>query len=123
MAQTSLKTEGAKKLSRSLNKVCGLSGIRVEAQHKKGGPGQCHGSKLYGHVVANRNANPRCVTCQVPHWTRDCPLTRDSEENPSCINCGQNHAANYNGCPKAPKFITKTRPDSKKPSCAPVAPS
>ncbi|GBP82925.1 Nucleic-acid-binding protein from transposon X-element [Eumeta japonica] len=109
------RTNEAKNLSRSLNKVCGLSGIRVEAPHKKGGPGQCHRCQLYGHAAANCNANPRCVKCQVPHWTRDCPLTRDSEEKPSCVNCGQNHTANYRGCPKAPKFTPRTRPISKRP--------
>ncbi|GBP77247.1 Nucleic-acid-binding protein from transposon X-element [Eumeta japonica] len=78
------RTEEAKNLSRTLNKVCGLSGIRVEAPHKKGGPGQCHRCQLYGHALANCNANPRCVKCLVPHWTRGCPLSRDSEEKPSC---------------------------------------
>ncbi|GBP24423.1 Nucleic-acid-binding protein from transposon X-element [Eumeta japonica] len=72
------RTKEAKNLSRSLNKVCGISGIRVEAPHKKGGPGQCHQCQLYGHAAANCNANPRCVKCLVPHWTRDCPLKRDS---------------------------------------------
>ncbi|GBP35568.1 hypothetical protein EVAR_17430_1 [Eumeta japonica] len=55
--------------------VCGLSGIRVEAPHKKGGPGQCHRCQLYGHAAANCHADPRCVKCLVPHWTRECPRT------------------------------------------------
>ncbi|GBP03257.1 hypothetical protein EVAR_2673_1 [Eumeta japonica] len=90
------RTEEAKNLSRTLNKVCGLSGIRVDASHKKGGPGQCH---------------------------RNCPLTRDSEEKPSCVNCGITHTANNRGCPKAPKFSIKTRPNTKRPFHAPAPPS
>ncbi|GBP77118.1 Nucleic-acid-binding protein from transposon X-element [Eumeta japonica] len=112
------RTEEAKNLSRTLNKVCGLSGIRVEAPHKKGGPGQCHRCQLYGHASANCNANPRCVKCLVHHWTRDCPLTRFGGKT-SCVNCGQNHTANYRGCPKATKFISKNRPNTKRPSYAP----
>ncbi|GBP69712.1 Nucleic-acid-binding protein from transposon X-element [Eumeta japonica] len=114
------RTEEAKNLSRTLNKVCGLSGIRVEAPHKKGGPGQYHRCQIYGHASANCNANPRCVKCLVPHWTRDCPLSRDSEEKPSCVNCGQTHTANYRVCPKAAKFISKNRPNTKRPSYAPA---
>ncbi|GBP88547.1 Nucleic-acid-binding protein from transposon X-element [Eumeta japonica] len=117
------RTEEAKNLSQTLNKVCGLSGIRVEAPYKKGRPGQCHRCQLYSHASANCNANTRCVKCLVPHWTRDCPLSYDSEEKPSCVNCGQNHTDNYRGCPKAPKFISKNRPNTKRSSCATAPPS
>ncbi|GBP45050.1 hypothetical protein EVAR_23525_1 [Eumeta japonica] len=34
------RTEEAKNIFNNLNMVCGLSGIRVEAPHKKGGPGE-----------------------------------------------------------------------------------
>ncbi|GBP59532.1 hypothetical protein EVAR_42438_1 [Eumeta japonica] len=47
------RTEEAKNIFNNLNRVCGLSGIRVEAPHKKGGPGQCHRCQLYGHAAAN----------------------------------------------------------------------
>ncbi|GBP39233.1 hypothetical protein EVAR_22637_1 [Eumeta japonica] len=69
------RTEEAKNIFNNLNMVCGLSGIRVEAPHKKGGPGQCHRCQLYGHAAANCHADPRCVKCLVPHWTRECPRT------------------------------------------------
>ncbi|GBP55074.1 Nucleic-acid-binding protein from transposon X-element [Eumeta japonica] len=92
------KTEEARKISLNLRQVCGLSGIRVEAPHKRGGPGQCHRCQLYGHAAANCHAEPRCVKCLVPHWTKECPLTRESGDKPSCVNCGQHHTANYRGC-------------------------
>ncbi|GBP87289.1 hypothetical protein EVAR_86871_1 [Eumeta japonica] len=50
---------------------------------------------LYGHAAANCHADPRCVKCLVPHWTRECPRTRESGEKPSCVNCLQQHTANY----------------------------
>ncbi|GBP95718.1 Nucleic-acid-binding protein from mobile element jockey [Eumeta japonica] len=45
------RIDEAKNIFNNLNRVCGLSGIRVEASHKKGGPGQCHRCQLYGHAL------------------------------------------------------------------------
>ncbi|GBP64387.1 Nucleic-acid-binding protein from transposon X-element [Eumeta japonica] len=45
------RTDDAKKIFNSLRVVCGLSGIRVEAPFKKGGPGQCHRYQKYGHAA------------------------------------------------------------------------
>ncbi|GBP51837.1 hypothetical protein EVAR_88542_1 [Eumeta japonica] len=64
------RTEEAKNIFNNLNRVCGLSGIRVEAPHKKGGPGQWHRCQLYSHAAAYCHTDPRCVKCLVPHWTR-----------------------------------------------------
>ncbi|GBP98329.1 Nucleic-acid-binding protein from transposon X-element [Eumeta japonica] len=116
------RTEEARNIFTNLNRVCGLSGIRVEAPHKKGGARQCHRCQLYGHAAANCHADPRCVKCLVSHWTRECPLTRESGEKPSCVNCGQQHTANYGGCPKAPKFNPQNRPNPNRPKSRPIAP-
>ncbi|GBP92154.1 Nucleic-acid-binding protein from transposon X-element [Eumeta japonica] len=96
-------------MCKNLSKVCGLSGITVEPPYKKGGPGQCHRCQNYGHAAAHCYAQPRCVKCTVPHWTKECTRTRESEEKPSCVLCGGDHTANYKGCPKAPKFVKHTR--------------
>ncbi|GBP84375.1 Probable RNA-directed DNA polymerase from transposon BS [Eumeta japonica] len=63
------KTDGATDIFKSLANVCGLFGIIVEAPYKRGIPGQCHRCQLYGHVVANCHAPPRCVKCLHSHWT------------------------------------------------------
>ncbi|GBP60593.1 Nucleic-acid-binding protein from transposon X-element [Eumeta japonica] len=104
------RTVESKKIFSALSVVCGLSGIRVEAPFKKGRPGQCHRCQKYRHAAVNCHADPRCIKCLVPHWTKKCPLTRESEEKPSCVNCGQRHTANYRGCPRAPKFTPRSRP-------------
>ncbi|GBP12382.1 hypothetical protein EVAR_75807_1 [Eumeta japonica] len=52
----------------------------------------------------------------------ECPRTRESGEKPSCVNCLQQHTANYRGCPKAPKFISYNRPNPNRPKSRPVAP-
>ncbi|GBP76832.1 Nucleic-acid-binding protein from transposon X-element [Eumeta japonica] len=62
------RTDDAKKIFNSLRVVCGLSGIRVEAPFKKGGPGQCHRCKNMD--AAAGVTGPRCVKCLVPHWTK-----------------------------------------------------
>ncbi|GBP86549.1 Nucleic-acid-binding protein from transposon X-element [Eumeta japonica] len=115
------RTDEGRQLFEKLSKVCGLSGIRVEAPRSRGGPGQCHRCQRYGHAAANCHADPRCVKCLVPHWTRECPRTRDSGEKPECVNCGQLHTANYRGCPKAPKFAPpkQQRRINNRPSRAP----
>ncbi|GBP19986.1 Probable RNA-directed DNA polymerase from transposon BS [Eumeta japonica] len=73
---------------------------------------------MYGHAAANCHADPRCVKCLVPHWTRECSRTRESGEKPSCVNCLQQHTANYRGCPKAPKFLSYNRPKPNRPKMA-----
>ncbi|KAJ0175544.1 hypothetical protein K1T71_008703 [Dendrolimus kikuchii] len=87
-----------------LEKVCGLSGLRVERPHEKHTLRQCHRCQLYGHSALHCQSRPRCVKCLGDHGTSECTRTRDSPEPPSCILCGQaGHPANYRGCPAAPR--------------------
>ncbi|GBP69070.1 hypothetical protein EVAR_52003_1 [Eumeta japonica] len=55
------RIEETRRIFSSLNNVCGLLGIRVEAPHRKGGSGQCHRCQKYGHASANCYTDPRCV--------------------------------------------------------------
>ncbi|GBP20662.1 Probable RNA-directed DNA polymerase from transposon BS [Eumeta japonica] len=80
---------------------------KAEALYNKGGPGQCYRWQRYGYVAANFHVQPRCVEWLTPHWTNECSLTKEQVENLSWVNCGQNHTANYRGCPKAPKTVYK----------------
>ncbi|GBP41485.1 Nucleic-acid-binding protein from transposon X-element [Eumeta japonica] len=97
------RNDQAREIFKKLCRVCGLSGVVVEEPYKRGMPGQCHRYQLYGHAAANRFAQPRCVKCLVPHWTKDCERTKESGGRPSCCNCGQEHTANYGRCSVAPK--------------------
>ncbi|GBP24118.1 Probable RNA-directed DNA polymerase from transposon BS [Eumeta japonica] len=112
------KTDEARAISRNLSKVCGLSGIRVEAPHKRGVPSQCYHCQRYGHASANCHVQPRCVKCLFPHWTSECSRSKELGDKPACVNCGQEHTANYGGCPKAPKVVSKptNRTDKKLPN-------
>ncbi|GBP07581.1 Nucleic-acid-binding protein from transposon X-element [Eumeta japonica] len=73
-------------------------------------PRQCHRCQLYGHAALNCHAQPRCVKCQMPHWTKECNRTKDAGDKPSCCNCSQKRTANYGGCPPKPRPIKRTVP-------------
>ncbi|KAA5635062.1 hypothetical protein F3G63_34165 [Pseudomonas aeruginosa] len=98
-------TPEAKKKIACLTTICGLSGISIEAPHKRGTPGQCYRCQLYGHSARNCHARPRCVKCLGDHATIDCVRDRETAtEPPSCVLClKQGHPANYRGCPRAPR--------------------
>ncbi|GBP70964.1 Nucleic-acid-binding protein from transposon X-element [Eumeta japonica] len=97
------RNDQAKEIFKNLCRVCSLSGVIVEAPYKRSMSSQCHRCQLYGNTAANFVAQPRCVKCLVPHWTKDCGRTKESGGKRSCCNCGQEHTANYGGCSAAPK--------------------
>ncbi|GBP72328.1 Nucleic-acid-binding protein from transposon X-element [Eumeta japonica] len=72
------KSEKAKDIVKNLSKICGLSGITVEVPYRRGMPGQCHRCHLCGHAAANSHAQPLCVKCKVPHWTKECECTKEA---------------------------------------------
>ncbi|GBP02055.1 Nucleic-acid-binding protein from transposon X-element [Eumeta japonica] len=69
------KTESAKEMCKNLSKVCGLSGITVEPPIKRRTRTVPQVPKLR-HAAAHCYAQPRCVKCTVPHWTKECTRTR-----------------------------------------------
>ncbi|GBP36984.1 hypothetical protein EVAR_96978_1 [Eumeta japonica] len=74
----------AKDIFKNLSKICGLSGITVEAPYRRNIPGQCH----------------RCQLCTI-HQRVQC--TKEVGEKLSCCTCEQSHTVNYGGCPFTPK--------------------
>ncbi|GBP48359.1 Nucleic-acid-binding protein from transposon X-element [Eumeta japonica] len=116
------KSDTAKDIFKFPPRVCGLSGIIVEAPYKKSGPGQCFRYQLYGHAAQNCYAQPRCVKCHEPHATKECKRNKDSGDILECVNCNsEGHPASYKGCPKAPHFF-KNSTGNKKVSSKPSAP-
>ncbi|GBP32503.1 Nucleic-acid-binding protein from transposon X-element [Eumeta japonica] len=108
------KSNTAKDIFKFPPRVCGLSGITVEAPYKKSSPGQCFHCQLYGHAAQNCYALPRCVICREPHAKKECKRTKDSGDIPECVNCNsEGHPASYKGCPKAPTSL-KIQPVTKK---------
>lgn len=58
---------------------------------------QCTRCQRYGHTKNFCQRNYRCVKCAEHHETANCP--RNTKDNSvKCVNCMENHPANYRGC-------------------------
>lgn len=60
---------------------------------------QCTRCQRFGHTKSYCHLTPRCVKCISIHATGDCPRPKrgapNKDSNVQCINCGENHPANY----------------------------
>lgn len=74
---------------------------------------QCKRCQRFDHVAANCNMSYRCVRCTDEHGPSECPLREGTpEENADkvrCVNCEENHTANYRGCPKLREYKERLR--------------
>ena len=71
--------------------------VAFEAPYVKREIPQCIRCQRFGHIKNFCQRNPRCVKCAEFHLTSSCPRKiRDNEVK--CVNCGENHPANYRGC-------------------------
>lgn len=77
--------------------------VKVEAQHSKTNYTQCHNCQLYGHSQTRCKSPSVCVKCAGQHHTTQC--TKTIEIPPMCANCGGNHPASFQGCPRHPKVL------------------
>lgn len=64
---------------------------------------QCKNCQHFGHIARNCSRHFRCVKCCDSHSPGECPTdhlprTDSNRRTPSCVNCGQDHPANYRGC-------------------------
>lgn len=61
---------------------------------------QCFNCQRVGHSSSNCNLQYRCVKCIEQHAPGECQLHLQPEEQkqPKCVNCNENHPANYRGC-------------------------
>lgn len=71
--------------------------IQFEAPHTKREIPQCAKCQRYGHTKNFCNKPPRCVKCTGNHSTTECSRKAKDQEV-KCVNCGENHPANYRGC-------------------------
>lgn len=73
--------------------------ITVEQPHKRNQPVQCTNCQEYGHTRAYCTLRSICVVCSDPHSTANCPKNKEDISVKLCSNCGENHTANWRGCP------------------------
>lgn len=80
--------------------------VTVEPRRINKDIAQCKRCQRFGHTKNYCQLEPRCVKCTGTHLYTNCP--KKPEQPPQCVNCGENHPANYRGCPLYSK-ITKSR--------------
>lgn len=73
--------------------------ITVEQPHKRTAPTQCLNCQEFGHTRTYCKLTPVCVVCGELHNTSKCDKARTDQTSKKCSNCGNNHTANYRGCP------------------------
>lgn len=79
-------------------------------EHRKAkGVAQCHNCQHFGHSSSNCSRPYRCVKCVETHAPGDCALNTLKENavllKATCVNCNQNHSANFRGCPAYIAYI------------------
>lgn len=84
--------------------------VSVEPKRKSKQIPQCTRCQRYGHTKNFCKLDPRCVRCTGQHHYSDCPKKRT--EPPQCVNCGENHSANFRGC-QTYQEIVKNKSQSK----------
>jgi hypothetical protein len=103
-----------------LREVKAIENVIVKWEYysnRRSGPIQCSNCMSFGHGGLNCFLLPRCIRCSLVHKSIDCPKlfnerkmqtrTRIPDNELKCVNCGQNHAANYSKCEKRLEFIQR----------------
>ena len=71
--------------------------VTIETPYVKREIPQCIRCQRYGHTKNFCHKNPRCVKCAQDHFTSECPQ-KSKINDVRCVNCNENHPANYRGC-------------------------
>lgn len=79
----------------NIDRFC-YSVVSVEPRRRSSAIPQCTNCQRFNHTKNFCRLEPRCVKCAGSHNYKDCPSRRVT--TPVCVNCGQNHTANYKGC-------------------------
>lgn len=82
--------------------------IRVEPLRPRHSPAQCFRCQLFNHSSLFCTRDPVCVKCAEKHLSYQC--TKRRTDPPKCANCGDDHTANYTGCPKNPLNQSPAQP-------------
>ncbi|KAK9717082.1 zinc finger associated protein [Popillia japonica] len=88
--------------------------ISVEPLRSRPSVGQCFRCQRFGHAQSRCSAPRKCVACAGEHEARDC--LRPKCDPATCANCGEQHPANYRGCPRFPKSRAQPQNPQRQPS-------
>lgn len=78
-----------------VDKICHAI-IRIEPRKNNKNIPQCYRCQRFGHTRNYCNMEYRCVKCLGNHYYKDCPKAPNVP--PTCVNCKENHPANFRGC-------------------------
>lgn len=81
--------------------------VSVEPPKKIDDLVQCHRCQQFGHTKSYCKRPFKCVKCGLDHATPEC--TKTIQAPPKCVNCLQNHTANYKGCAIYQQLIQQKR--------------
>lgn len=73
---------------------------------------QCRKCQRFGHAASNCGLEYRCVKCPHKHSPGDCPL--EDDQPATCVNCKENHPANFKKCAAYIKYTESLSKSQKK---------
>lgn len=88
--------------------------VYVEPKKKGSNVPQCSKCQRFGHTRNYCKQSPRCVYCSGAHSTAECQNKNVENAVPQCVNCKQNHTANYKGCKYYVDLKKKRFPDNRR---------
>lgn len=84
--------------------------VRVEEPYKKKVPIRCHNCQEYSHVKARCTLPAICAICAERHETKNCTKNVKDPSVRKCNNCGEQHAASWQGCGVYKEFRERMNP-------------
>lgn len=88
---------------RGINYLCRFR-VTWEFKHKSAVT-QCRRCQRFGHAASNCEMLYRCVKCNLQHQPGECQKT--AEEEPACVNCSENHPANFKNCKVRSNYVSR----------------
>lgn len=73
--------------------------VFIDEPRKRQGPVQCINCQEFDHTKSYCKLQAVCVICAELHNTADCRKPKGDKTCRKCSNCGENHTANFRGCP------------------------
>lgn len=89
----SVKNQEIYNLDKLLNCI-----VLVEPKRRSRNIPQCCNCQRYGHTKNYCKLAPRCMFCTDNHLSSECDKMKEENQVKVCVNCGENHSANYRGC-------------------------
>lgn len=77
---------------------------------RKYGPTRCHNCQIFGHGSRQCSMQTKCPACAGPHKIEDCTAVDENGcilegKKLKCANCGGEHPATYENCPKLIEYL------------------